>query len=67
MGYGEGQISDNLCGMCCKNPHILVTNEMGYGNEKDIRILDDSKLPMLADLGGGGGGIVNQDRKCKQV
>lgn len=54
MGYGEGQISDNLCGMCCKNPQILVTNEMGYGNEKDIRILDDSKLPMLADLGGWG-------------
>lgn len=51
MGYGEGQISDNLCGMCCKNPQILVTNEMGYGNEKDIRILDDS---MLADLGGWG-------------
>ena len=66
-----GKVSDNLCGMCCKNPQILVTDEMGNGNEKGVRILDDSKLPMLGNLGRGGGGegvcIVNQDRKCKQV
>lgn len=47
------KVSDNLCGMCCKNPRILVTDEMGNGNEKDVRILDDSKLPMLGNLGGG--------------
>ena len=38
---------------CCKNPQILVTNEMGNGNEKDVRILDDSKLPMPGNLGDG--------------
>ena len=47
------KVSDNLCGMCCKNPQILVTNEMGNGNEKDVRILDDSKLPMPGNLGDG--------------
>lgn len=49
MGCGEGQVNNDLCSMCYKNPHILVTDEMEDGNKKDKGILDDSKLPSLGD------------------
>lgn len=57
------KVSGNLCGMCYKNPQILVTNEMGNGNEKDVRILDDSKLPMLGNLGDGASLTKTKDKQ----
>lgn len=35
-----GQVNNDPCGMCNKDPQILVTDEMGNGNKKDIGILD---------------------------
>lgn len=49
--------------MCYKNPQILVTDEMGNGNEKDVRILDDSKLPMLGNLGDGASLTKTKDKQ----
>lgn len=37
-----------MCGMCCMNTHLIVTDAIGDGNKKD-RDLDDSKLPSLGN------------------
>lgn len=37
-----------MCGMCCMNPNLMVTDAIEDGNKRR-RDLDDSKLPSLGD------------------
>lgn len=49
-----GQVNNDPCSTCNKDPQILVTDEMGNGNKKDIGILAPySKLSSLGDWVGG--------------
>lgn len=53
MVCGDGQVNNDPCGMCYKDTQILVTDEMGNGNKKDVGILDDYRLSSLGDWVGG--------------
>lgn len=63
--YGQGEVNSYLCGVCWTSPHTLVTDDQGWGaNKQDIGLSDHSKLPTLGTRVGGASLTKTEDERA---